>query len=103
MICKYFSLSAVCAIFTCLSFAQTTNKPGTYKFLIDLVNVQEDKVKVELTTPVIASNTITFHIPKIVPGTYSDDDYGRYIEQFKAFDKKGDALTVTKSDANSWV
>jgi predicted metalloprotease with PDZ domain len=103
MILKYFSLSAICTIFTCLSFGQTTSKAGTYKFLIDLVNVQDDKVKVELTTPVITSSTIAFHIPKIVPGTYSDDDYGRYIEQFKAFDKKGNALTVAKGDANSWV
>jgi len=98
---KYIFSVATTIVFTSSSFAQA--KTGTYKFLIDLVNVQDDKVRVELTTPVITANTITYHIPKIVPGTYSEDDYGRYIEQFKAFDKKGDTLAVTKSDVNSWA
>jgi hypothetical protein len=26
---------------------------------------------------------ITYHIPKTVPGTYSEDNYGRYIEDLK--------------------
>src|SRR4051812_43280764 len=101
MLYKYFLLIAATIIFTCSSFAQTVTKTGTYKFLIDLVNVQNDKVKVELTAPLITASTITYHIPKIIPGTYSEDDYGRYIEQFKAYDKKGDTLNVTRSDVNS--
>ena len=31
------------------------------------------------------------------------DDYGRYIEQLKAFNKKGDTLQVVRSDENSWT
>jgi predicted metalloprotease with PDZ domain len=65
--------------------------------------VDDDKVKVELLAPVIRKNVITYHIPKIVPGNYSEDDHGRYIEQFNAFDKKGNALNVVKSDVNSWT
>jgi predicted metalloprotease with PDZ domain len=45
---------------------------------------------------------ITYSIPKIVPGTYSEDNYGKYVEGFKAFDSKGAELTVTKSDDNTW-
>ncbi|MEP6594357.1 MAG: hypothetical protein ABJA71_00360 [Ginsengibacter sp.] len=103
MIYRYFSLIAIPILFNCFSFAQTPIRSGTYKFSIDLMNVQDDKVKVELTTPLVTATTITYHIPKIVPGTYSDDNYGRYIEQFKAFDKKGDTLKVSKSDINSLV
>jgi predicted metalloprotease with PDZ domain len=99
---KNFSLVSSFIVFTIFPIAQATATASLYKFSIDLVNVQEDKVKVDLITPAIKTNTITYHIPKIVPGTYSDDDYGRYIEQFKAYDKKGDTLTVTKSDVNSW-
>jgi hypothetical protein len=33
-------------------------------------------------------------IPKTVPGTYSEDNYGRYIEDLKAYDAKGTLLTV---------
>ena len=93
---------AVC-IYSVSSVAQTVSKGNSYKFSIDLVNVNDDKVKVELLTPVIKKKTITYHIPKIVPGTYSEDDYGRYIEQFRAFNKKGDSLAVSKADANSWT
>jgi predicted metalloprotease with PDZ domain len=44
----------------------------------------------------------TYHISKTVPGTYSEDNYGRYIEDLKAYDAKGTLLTVKKIDVNSW-
>ena len=98
-----FTLAVSAFLLCCVSsLAQVAAKTSGYKFSIDLVNVSDDKVKVELLVPHIDKNTITYHIPKIVPGTYSEDDYGRYIEQFKAFDKKGDTLPVSKTDINSW-
>lgn len=102
---KNYVLTAIPFAIFCLStFAKKPEPAGNvYKFTIDLNTVTDDKVKVELLTPSIKSATITYHIPKIVPGTYSEDDYGRYIEQFKAFDKKGDTLQVSKSDVNSWT
>jgi predicted metalloprotease with PDZ domain len=98
-----FSLGVAICIFSISSVAQTTTRSNVYKFFIDMVNVNDDKVKVELLTPAITKKTITYYIPRIVPGTYSEDDYGRYIEQFKAFDKKGNTLNVVKNDVNSWA
>lgn len=72
------------------------------KVAIDLKNVKDDKVMVTVAPPAFTSETTTFFIPKIVPGTYSEDNYGKFIEGFKAFDKKGKELTVTKVDDNSW-
>lgn len=69
---------------------------------IDLNNVTNDKVMVTVLTPSIKEDKITYHIPKIVPGTYSEDDYGKFIENLKAFDAKGNALVVAKVDDNSW-
>jgi Peptidase M61 N-terminal domain len=94
--------TATACIFCFSSFAKT-NEGKVYKFTVDLINVANDKVHVELLTPSITATTITYHIPKIVPGTYSEDNFGRYIEQFKAYDKKGDTLQVVKSDVNSWT
>lgn len=88
---------------TFTSFGQVARKKNLYKFTIDLVNVNDDKIKVELLTPAITKKTITYHLPKIVPGTYSEDDYGRYVEQFSALDKSGKKLPVTKPDVNSWT
>jgi predicted metalloprotease with PDZ domain len=69
---------------------------------IDLIDVKDDKVKVTVQAPKTNSDKITYSIPKIVPGTYSDDNYGKFIEEFKAFDTKGSELSVTKSDDNTW-
>lgn len=70
---------------------------------IDLVNVVDDKVKVTILSPTITTETVTFNIPKIVPGTYSEDNYGRFVENVKAFDKKGKALKIAKMDDNSYT
>lgn len=69
---------------------------------IDLVNVADDKIKVELNPGAFTSEEVTFYIPKTVPGTYSTDDYGKYIEDFIAFDYNGKELTVIKADDNTW-
>ena len=90
-----------------LSFSSFTNaqKKGAetdVKVKIDLKDVKDDKVQVTVAAPAITSENITYFIPKIVPGTYSADNYGRFIENFKAFDKKGKELKVEKADNNSW-
>ncbi len=69
---------------------------------IDLINVVDDKVNVVLDPGVFTRDTISFFIPRTVPGTYSDDNYGKYIEQFKAIDYKGGELKVDKLDDNTW-
>ncbi len=69
---------------------------------VDLVNVKEDKVLVEIDPGAFSEDEVVFHIPKTVPGTYSTDNYGKYIESFKAFDYKGAVLPVSKLDDNTW-
>ena len=70
---------------------------------IDLVNVKDDKVQVTITNPTITTETTTFNIPKIVPGTYSEDNYGRFVENVKAYDSKGKPLKIAKMDENSYT
>ena len=69
---------------------------------INLNDVKEDKVMVTISSPKINTEEVTYSVPKIVPGTYSIDDYGKYIEDFKAFDSKGNLLTTKKTDDNTW-
>ncbi|RAJ11275.1 M61 family metallopeptidase [Arenibacter echinorum] len=69
---------------------------------INLINVVDDKVNVILDPAAFVADTVSFFIPKTVPGTYSDDNYGKYIEQFKALDYKGGELKVEKLDDNTW-
>ncbi|ASW73299.1 peptidase M61 [Chryseobacterium piperi] len=69
---------------------------------IDLVNVKDDKVAVTMEFPKMKSGNVKFHFPKTVPGTYSVDDYGRFIEGIKFFDNKGRELAYTKLNDNSY-
>lgn len=73
------------------------------KASLDLTNVVDDKVQVTISTPKITTDKITYFIPKTVPGTYSEDNFGKYIDDLKAFGSDGKALTVAKADDNSWT
>lgn len=72
------------------------------KTTIDLVNVKDDKIAVTMEFPKMKSGDVKFHFPKTVPGTYSEDDYGRFIEDIKFFDNKGRELTYTKVNDNTY-
>ncbi|MFZ0598760.1 MAG: peptidase M61 [Flavobacterium sp.] len=69
---------------------------------INLIDVKDDKVLVTVTPPQIKTDEVIYSIPKTVPGTYSTDNYGKYSDDFKAFDAKGNPLTVKRIDDNSW-
>lgn len=83
-------------------FSSAIADDSKYYYYIDLVNVIDDKVQVQLLTPEIKDQTAIFSLPKIIPGTYKIADYGRFISDFRAFDKKGRELEVMQLDKNSW-
>lgn len=70
---------------------------------INLVDVQDDKVWVTIDPDRFTTDTTTFNIPKTVPGTYSEDNYGKFTEGFKAIDYKGNELNFIKVDVNSYT
>lgn len=90
------------ALFSCKSTAVKTSENETIVTNIDLVDVQDDKVMVSVNPGKIDKESIVFYIPKTVPGTYSTDNYGKFIENVKAYNYKGEELTVTSIDENSW-
>jgi predicted metalloprotease with PDZ domain len=91
------------ALFLCLNtFAQKVTQTTNYQFFIDLTKVQNDKLEVSLITPKILKDEVVYNLPKIVPGTYANYDFGRYVSDFKAFDASGKALAVDKLDKNSY-
>ena len=74
-----------------------------YAYHIDLVHVENDQVAVELLVPAIKQKTVKFQFPKIVPGTYSISDFGRFISKVKAYDASGKLLPVEHPETNTWV
>ena len=75
---------------------------NNYRYSVDLNNVVNDQLKVELLAPAISKQDIRFYLPKIVPGTYMNSNYGKYVHNIQAFDKNGKALMVKQMDDNSW-
>lgn len=95
-------VSLVTILFSLLisaAFAQTKR----YEYTVDLTNVQNDRIHVDLVPPSVNESEVTFYMPKIVPGTYAVADYGRFVEELKATDRKGNALPVKRVDDNTWV
>jgi predicted metalloprotease with PDZ domain len=79
-----------------------------YNYKINLDKIDGDELLVELTFSgnlVFSGNlddTSHFCLPKIVPGIYDALDYGKFVNDLKAFDNKGKALKVNRIDANCW-
>ncbi|UYW01588.1 peptidase M61 [Flavobacterium agricola] len=98
-----FTIITASFIISCNTTKITSKNQAVNQVNINLVNVQNDQVEVSVKAPKIKSDEITYHIPKIIPGTYSEDDYGKYVERFYAYDAKGNKLPVAKYDVNSWT
>ncbi|GAB2611068.1 peptidase M61 [Emticicia sediminis] len=102
MVLTFGMLMASCTKKAVVNSSQSSNG-STYQYSVDLTKVENDKLEVTLINPKISTDEITFRLPKTVPGTYSTDDYGRYLSDFKAFDSKGNQLTTNKLDVNSYT
>lgn len=87
-------------IFLLLSASTAFPQQG-YQVYINLNRVIDDQIEVRIELPLVTENEVEFHFPKIVPGTYTIYDFGRFISGFRAFDKDGnqlltDSLTVNR-------
>jgi len=83
-------------------FIAGANAQDNYNYSVDLNNVKDDQLTVELVTPKIEKAEIMFYLPRIVPGTYMNSNYGMYVHDLKAFDKNNKELSVKKEGDNSW-
>ncbi|WP_044404424.1 peptidase M61 [Lacinutrix sp. Hel_I_90] len=70
---------------------------------LDLTKVIDDKAPVVINPGRFTEDVVTYRLPRVVQGTYSVSDFGKYIDDLKAIDYKGNALVVTKTDTNTWT
>ena len=70
---------------------------------LDLTKVTNDKVPVTINPGRFTTETVTYRLPRVVQGTYSVSDFGKYVDDFKALDYNGNELSTEKLDANSWT
>ncbi len=87
--------------FVLSTFAQ--NREVKTSVFIDLNGATSDhKIQVVVKPPSIESPTIKYFMPKIVPGTYTINNFGRFISDFKAIGKDGSELSVNRIDTSTW-
>lgn len=70
---------------------------------LDLTAVVDDKVPVTIDPGRFTVETVTYRLPRVVQGTYSVSDFGKYVDDLKALDYDGNELEVTKVDTNTWT
>lgn len=88
-------------LFTAASVsAQTGSDREAHRLVLDLIHIDDKTVEVTLYPPAIDADTAVYNMPKIVPGTYSISDFGRFTTDFHAISRKGDTLTVVRLDTN---
>lgn len=97
-----YALTVLMAMYGCKTAQVKTAEEQPIITSLDLVNVKDDKVQVTLDPGPFKTDTTVFYIPRIVPGTYANSNFGSFAEDIKAFDYKGNEMTVTQLDENSW-
>ncbi len=70
---------------------------------INLSHVVNDKAPVTINPGRFTTQTVTYRLPRVIQGTYSVSDFGKYVDDFKAFDYEGNEMPVVKTDENTWT
>ncbi|WP_109437607.1 peptidase M61 [Aquimarina sp. AU119] len=70
---------------------------------IDLTQVKEDKIPVTIDPGRFTQDSVKYYIPKVVQGTYAVSDFGKFVDEVKAFDYEGNEINIEKKDTNIWL
>ncbi|WP_456441000.1 M61 family metallopeptidase [Psychroserpens sp.] len=69
---------------------------------IDLTQIVDDKAPVTINPGRFNLDTVTYRMPRFIPGSYAIENFGKYIDDLKAFDYSGNTLLVNRLDDNTW-
>jgi predicted metalloprotease with PDZ domain len=71
-------------------------------YLVNVSDQSRDRFKVKVLLPQLSGTDNIFQFAATAPGLYSITDIGRFIRDFKAFDKNGNALGAGQVSTNQW-
>lgn len=98
-----FTLALLGTLYSCKTTQLQPEAKQPILASLDLVNIEDDKVKVSVNPERLTGEEISFYLPKIIPGTYSNNNFGQFIEDFKALDYNGNELEFRRENENTWV
>lgn len=85
----------------CLWGQQPTNSKQL-RATTNLNKVKDKQLTVHIYPPSKTADTLTFAMPKIIPGTYSISNFGNLVYDMAAVDNSGNTLPLVKLDDNRW-
>lgn len=101
----FVTLVAGALLVGCGSIKQTKDLATTAPITtsIDLTKVTDDKVPVVINPGRFTQDTLKYLLPRVVQGTYAVSDFGKFIDDFKAWDYDGNEIVVKKINTNTWL
>lgn len=69
---------------------------------IDVNNSAEKTFKVDYFVEGLTANNAVFQFPAVVPGTYDISDVGRFVSNFKVYNKGGGVIASEKISTDQW-
>ena len=97
-----FLLLSIVILQGCASLNLASKKSNIIETYIDLNAVDNDQLVVSLNPGPFPKGEVTFYMPSVIPGTYEYTDFGRFVSNFKAFDKNNQLIDVVKEGKNTW-
>lgn len=97
-----FLLLSIVILQGCASLNLASKKSNIIESYIDLNAVDNDQLVVSLNPGSFPKGEVTFYMPSVIPGTYEYTDFGRFVSNFKAFDKNNQLIDVVKEGKNTW-
>ena len=97
-----FLLLSIVILQGCASLNLASKKSNIIESYIDLNAVDNDQLVVSLNPGPFPKGEVTFYMPSVIPGTYEYTDFGRFVSNFKAFDKNNQLIDVVKEGKNTW-
>ena len=92
-------------LFACGSAKNDTNDLASANPIatsINLTQVVDDKAPVTINPGRFTLDTVTYRMPRIIQGSYAVNDFGKYIDDLKAYDYNGNDMPVNRLDDNTW-
>src|SRR5512135_3219319 len=72
-------------------------------FEVNLKDASVDSFKVTVIPEHLTGVNNVFQFASTAPGTYQVMDIGRFVNDFRAYDKSGEAIPTNHSSTNQWT
>ncbi|NBC64137.1 MAG: peptidase M61 [Bacteroidetes bacterium] len=70
---------------------------------IDLTMMENDQLTVRVDPGDFEKDTVLFRLPRVIPGTYMESNFGFFVENMTAFYMDGSSAPVNPTDTNTWT